>query len=594
MKNSEQLARQLYGRAVFGDEWTAGEYIAESAITMSMELTVAGSGMPARRLVVIRNDCSLGRRPEHIYSAAAGLEGIVPVKRMCRTAVDGNGELLLLDTPLYNGSPDGTMPTGAVLELGIDVARSLASLQSAGLIHRNVKPRNICRSERGWLLDGLEMAEYAGDAASTSGVGTMLYLPAEAMNGRCDYTTDLYSLGVVMYSALNNGRLPFMGRYDAMTDEAVERALAARRSGAEIPPLQYTVPALDTIIRRALSPNPSLRFTCAADMLGALLGVTSTTGHDQLSTPARAAAVADMLMQNADFSSRFTLGGLLGAGMYGVVFRAVSLRDGMEYAVKAVCVPSGDPQTERALSAGLSPEEAADYYSRTIAKTASEALVYMQLTGCRHVLRMFDCSRLRTDEGREIFWMQTELLSPIPQSIPDERIVASIALDVCAALSEIHAMGMTHRDVKPANILWSNTDGYKLSDFGIARMLRDRVEATVIGSRSYMAPEILSGLLENRRKRAYDNTIDIFSLGMTMYTLLNDDREPFLPKVFTDADRTRAELRRLSGEQLPLPAHCGGRLGAIIARACAVEPRRRYRTADDMREALLNYLELLG
>jgi len=140
----------------------------------------------------------------------------------------------------------------------------------------------------------------------------------------------------------------------------------------------------------------------------------------------------------------------------------------------------------------------------------------------------------------------------------------------------------------------SVVDGYKLSDFGVARMLRETSEATVIGSRSFMAPEILTGLMANKGRKAYSNTVDIYSLGMTMYILLNDGREPFLPPEphpVTEGDRACAEHRLLSGETLPLPAHCGRELGRIIIRACAADPARRFRTADDMREALLNYLE---
>jgi len=597
MNHFQEINQMLCGKSVFGDEWTVGAFISQSLMSACFELNSPGIGTARRRLLVIDLSGSADSAAAAVYRAANGLSGILPYSRQ-KIISCGTAQLLLLDTPLPESTADLKLNSYAAAKLGFDITAAIASLQNAGIVHRNIKPRNIVLCGESWMLDGLEMADYMRNTVNgQNGIGTRMYMPPESMYGRYDHTTDPYTLAAVLYTMLNNNRPPLMGRYEPLTDQAVEAAITRRMNGESIPPLSYVDTALDNIIRRALSPNPAQRYSHASEINAEfgryLLSASSQSTIDN----ERAAAIADGVMNDASFASQWQLGSCLGTGTSGTVYRALSVMDGQEYALKVVRIPADESELKRMIASGMTQRELAERCSQAIAKASSEALMYMQLTDCSHILRMYDYGRVKVynSSAVEFFWMQTELLSPIPDSIPDERAVAMIGLDVCTALSEIHAKGMTHRDVKPENILWAGNDGYKLSDFGVARMLRETAEATVIGSRSYMAPEILSGLVAKKSKKAYSNTVDIFSLGMTMYTLLNNNREPFLPpepQPVTEADRILAEQRRLNGEDLPLPAHCSSRLGAIIAKACANNPAKRFRTADNMREALLNYLEL--
>jgi len=596
MDQFHAIAQSLCGHAVFDDQWVVGANISRSLLSAGFEFYIPGSAMNKRRLLVVDISGPSGSSAAQIYASAGSLKGIVPCLRTKVISTE-KGPLLLADTIMPAGIAEGRMTAYAVAKLGLDISAAILSLQNAGIVHRNIKPRSIVSTGECWLLDGLETADLMRNTLRGQTLaGTRMYMPAESLNGRYDSTTDLYSLAVVMYSLLNNDRPPLMGRYDPMTNEAVEQAIEQRMKGAPVPPLIFVDAELNRILRKALSPNPSQRYSDAAQMNADLMAYLHSADRQSVISNARTADIADTVMADPDFARQWLLTGCIGAGMYGTVYRALSRMDGREYALKVVRVPADDGELKRLAASGMNRQEMSEHYSQALARASSEALIYMQLTGCSHILRMYDYGRVKTynSSGVEFFWMQTELLSPIPASIPDERAVAMIGLDVCTALGEIHAKGMTHRDVKPENILWAGNDGYKLSDFGVARMLRETTEATVIGSRSYMAPEILSGLLAKKSKKNYSNSVDIFSLGMTMYTLLNDGREPFLPpepQPVTDYDRALAEQRRLNGEPLPVPVHCGRQLGAIISRACAVDPAKRFRSADDMREALLNYLE---
>lgn len=121
------------------------------------------------------------------------------------------------------------------------------------------------------------------------------------------------------------------------------------------------------------------------------------------------------------------------------------------------------------------------------------------------------------------------------------RILAPIAM----ALGYAHQQGIIHRDVKPSNILFTETGEPQLSDFGIAKVIDE--EATVeltgtnatIGTPEYMAPEQVSS-------KSIDHRVDIYSLGVVFYEMLTGHK-PFI------ADTPMAVMIKHAMEPLPNP-----------------------------------------
>ena len=92
--------------------------------------------------------------------------------------------------------------------------------------------------------------------------------------------------------------------------------------------------------------------------------------------------------------------------------------------------------------------------------------------------------------------------------LPVDRAV-QVALDVASPLAAIHAGGLVHRDVKPANIIVLADGAARLIDFGLAtRQTGDDQDETVVGTLQYSAPE-QCGLL----KRPVDHRSDLYALG---------------------------------------------------------------------------------
>ena len=172
--------------------------------------------------------------------------------------------------------------------------------------------------------------------------------------------------------------------------------------------------------------------------------------------------------------------------------------------------------------------------------------------------------------------------------------VIRIGADICNALEYCEGQSIIHRDVKESNIFYSDMGMFKLGDFGISRQLSDYLlnsaTMTSAGTISKMAPEVY-----NRER--YDNRVDIYSLGIVLYSLLNYGRPPFYPmypqEVSVEA-AYEADMKRIKGAAIPPLPGVDEQLNRIICKACHPKPSGRYRTASDFREELLNYYESIS
>lgn len=165
----------------------------------------------------------------------------------------------------------------------------------------------------------------------------------------------------------------------------------------------------------------------------------------------------------------------------------------------------------------------------------------------------------------------------------NEETVKRLAIDMCEALVFCQKKGLIHRDIKPANIFVDENGTFKLGDFGVARS----AEATMggysrQGTENYMAPEVYLG-------NPYGATVDIYSLGLVLYRMMNGNRLPFYPPAPAPIDvshRENAVAARLRGDVMAPPCNASEGFAAVILKACAHDSEDRYRTAAEMLEAL--------
>ena len=280
----------------------------------------------------------------------------------------------------------------------------------------------------------------------------------------------------------------------------------------------------------------------------------------------------------------------LGAGSYGKVFEIERSEFGQTYraALKVITVPQSSAEVRSVISEGMSVSQAEAYFHGIVEELMHEFSIMFKLKGTANVVSCEDLRVLEHPDG--IGWdilIRMELLHPLLPYVYEHpmarRDIIRLGIDICKALELCQRYNIIHRDIKPENIFISDNRDYKLGDFGIARTIeRTTSGLSKKGTYSYMAPEVYAG-------REYGFSVDTYSLGLVLYRMLNKNRGPFLPQppeAITFSSREQALARRMSGEPLPRPFYGEGRLGEIVLKACAFDPKDRYSSPQQLRQEL--------
>ena len=186
--------------------------------------------------------------------------------------------------------------------------------------------------------------------------------------------------------------------------------------------------------------------------------------------------------------------------------------------------------------------------------------------------------------GGDIF-LRMELLTPLRQILREKTLseeeIIKLGKDISRALILCERENITHRDIKPANIMVSRFGDYKLGDFGVSKVMDHATYATAMGTPEYQAPEVV-------HMEKYDHRADIYSLGITLYWLLNNRKMPFVraDEKLTPMIKEQAINQRYQGEKLPAPKNGSEELKKIVLKACAYSPKDRYASAQEMYEVL--------
>ena len=156
-----------------------------------------------------------------------------------------------------------------------------------------------------------------------------------------------------------------------------------------------------------------------------------------------------------------------------------------------------------------------------------------------------------------------------------------VAVHVADGLSEAHAKGIIHRDIKPDNVIVSPRH-VKVLDFGIAKQIGGANDPSltqggmVMGTPHYLSPEQALG-------KPVDARTDIFSLGVVLYEMLSGT------KPFTGEAITEVMLKIVMSEAQDIAVTAVGvtpKLADIVRRCMAKEPDKRFETCDELREQL--------
>lgn len=302
-----------------------------------------------------------------------------------------------------------------------------------------------------------------------------------------------------------------------------------------------------------------------------------------------------LLMSSQPIFERWSIQSVIGEGSSGTVYEIYD-NNGCRGALKVIPI-SGDEADGGSISIlGSNKERTEKYIDEMTGDVMSEVKIMHSLNGKRGIVGCLEYGMLETHEEEtalRLILIRMELLRSLNQAMRADDIsfapsnIVKMGIDLCAALIECRRQNIIHRDIKPANIFITPDGEYQLGDFGTAKLQDRTMMASRKGTLAYIAPEIAAG-------QSYNATVDMYSLGIMMYQLLNDRRLPFLEENFKFSDMEPAIERRLSGQQLPPPANADEELGRIICKMCAFSPKDRYSSAEQCKAVLEEYTRSQG
>ena len=278
----------------------------------------------------------------------------------------------------------------------------------------------------------------------------------------------------------------------------------------------------------------------------------------------------------------------LGGGAYGKVYEIERNNSGIQEkaAVKIVSRPKEESELEVDYQNGYDRESIAVKYTEILQEYKNEYKLMKELQGQSNIVSCDDFAIEENPDGiGGKIYIRMELLTPL-QKVTKERLlseeeVIKLGKDICKALILCESRNIIHRDIKPDNIMISKFGDYKLGDFGVSKVMSHTTGATMTGTEGYMAPEVL-------HIEKYGKEVDIYSLGIVMYWLLNNRRMPFIgaDEKVTLVNANQAAIRRYQGEKIPAPKNGSDELKKIVLKACEYKPKDRYLTAQEMYDAL--------
>ncbi|HEY8144295.1 MAG TPA: protein kinase [Kofleriaceae bacterium] len=200
------------------------------------------------------------------------------------------------------------------------------------------------------------------------------------------------------------------------------------------------------------------------------------------------------------------------------------------------------------------------------------------------------------EEDEDIRYLTMELVDGktldelTPRQGFDPQQLLRIAVPLADAVAAAHLRGITHRDLKPGNVMVTKDGRVKVLDFGLAKALADDKdtqlhgipketltrEGRVVGTLAYMAPEQLQG-------KPLDARVDVFALGVVLFEMATGTR-PFQGQ--NSADLISAVLRDEPPQARRLKPELPSGVGDVIMRCLEKLPEARYATAAQLRDAL--------
>lgn len=294
----------------------------------------------------------------------------------------------------------------------------------------------------------------------------------------------------------------------------------------------------------------------------------------------------------------YTVKEKIGTGGFGDVYKVErnNLVGTVTRALKVITLPKENQYMEVLNSMGGDYKRADEYFRKELDRVVNEIRVFSMISekDNHNIVSYYENDVEKSGKYRYNIYILMELMTPLDQWLYHNNLTVeegiNIGIDIANALKICHENNIIHRDIKLNNIFVSRDGKFKLGDFGVSKKLDTLTRAhTIKGTPHYIAPEIYMGNVK------YNNSVDIYSLGILMYYLFNKRRYPFYPDYpvnYTVEDEDKAFYKRMQYEHATAPVCAPKGVTEIIAKAME-KPECRYSSIEEMIEDLERVRESL-
>lgn len=251
-----------------------------------------------------------------------------------------------------------------------------------------------------------------------------------------------------------------------------------------------------------------------------------------------------------------------------------------KYIVKVISIPASQVQLDALLLAGAYKDAASamDYFKELSEGVIKEAECLKKLSKLEGYLPFERWQVVPMDKS--MLGYQVYLLGTYKRSLEKftkrnnmtHLAAVNLGLDMCAALSVARQAGWIYVDLKPSNIFISDEREYRIGDLGF--MALDSLKYAALPSKyrsAYTPPELSDPLATP------NDTMDTYAVGMILYQIYNNGALP--------------QVENPTETELPAPANADYEIAEIILKACAPDPKNRWRDPVEMGQALVAYMQ---
>lgn len=286
----------------------------------------------------------------------------------------------------------------------------------------------------------------------------------------------------------------------------------------------------------------------------------------------------------------------IGDGSYGEAYKITKNEFGIEKqaVLRHIKVPHSQTSVKNKMSSSNMTQKEVENHFKAVTEEVLNSIMEISKIDDSRIAPYLDRKVVKAEDAIrwDIFLRMdkyTNLTDYVKENGITDKFAIKMGVELCKLFEKCNTGNLVHCNVKPENIFIDDKGNFYLGDFAIASSSIKTVGPSKLGNMLFMAPEIY-------RNEPFLPNVDTYSLGLVLYRLFNNNRDPFMPAYPAPIDQNDVEMSRLArfrNEEIVPPVNAQGRIAEIILKAISYDTAARYKSPVLMRIELNQLYERL-